>query len=290
MAKRDYLLRFILIVELLRKKPCSFNEIHDFLFENDISISLRTFQRDKIEIQSLWGIEILFDKKESTYKIDEEFADESFNRIAESFNIVNALNQSNSVSKYVFLEQRQPKGTELFHGIIHAIQNNFILTFQLNSFWSSPSQRRCVPKAIKEAQNRWYLIAYDLDKQEFRNYSLDRISNFVITSSKLNTPNINIEETYKNAFGIENQGKPIKIVLQFENSQKEYIKSLPLHISQKIVTENKTHFILELFIHSTHDFVMEILKLGSWCEVLEPINLREQVKEVIGNINLKYND
>ena len=258
MAKRDYLQRFIFIVELLRKKPCSFDEIQNYLTDNEIEISQRTFQRDKSEIQSLWGIDIIYDKKQALYKIDEQFAEQAYNRIAESFNVVNALKQSNSLSNFVYLENRKSKGTELFHGIIHAIQNNLIVTFQLNSFWNPPTQRRCVPKAIKEAQNRWYLIAYDLDRSEFRNYGLDRITNFMISSSTISTPNIDVEEAYKNAFGIENQGTPIKIVLKIENSQKEYLRSLPLHTSQKITLENEAHFILELFINQNHDFIMEI--------------------------------
>lgn len=63
MAKRDYIQRFILIVELLRKQPSTFEEIQDVLFNNDIEISQRTFQRDKGEIELLYGIEIKFNKK-----------------------------------------------------------------------------------------------------------------------------------------------------------------------------------------------------------------------------------
>jgi predicted DNA-binding transcriptional regulator YafY len=290
MAKRDYLQRFILIVELLRKKSSSFEDIQDFLADNEIEISQRTFQRDKSEILNLWGIDIIYDKKQALYKIDEQFAEQAYNRIAESFNVVNALKQSNSLSNFIYLENRKSKGTELFHGIIHAIQNNLIVTFQLNSFWNNPTQRRCVPKAIKEAQNRWYLIAYDLNRSEFRNYGLDRISNFMISSSTVTTPSINVEEAYKNAFGIENQGTPTKIVLKIENSQKEYLKSLPLHTSQNITNENKTHFILEVFINQNHDFIMEILKFGSWCEVIEPEELKQRVKSEIEKMINKYNN
>ncbi len=268
MAKKEYLQRYILIVELLRRKSVSFLEIQEYLFDNEIDISQRTFQRDKEEIESLWGIEIKFNKKDGNYEIKEELSDGKFDRIAESFTIANALNQSETFSKYIFLEQRKPKGTEYFNGILHAIQNNLIITFQLNSYWAEATQRRCVPKAIKEAQNRWYLIGYDLDREDFRNYGLDRITNFEITSSKKATPNININNEYKNAFGIETYGEPTTILIEFENSQKEYIKSLPFHASQKIVEEKNKSFIIELFIHPTFDFRMELLKYGDQCEVL----------------------
>lgn len=289
MAKKEYLQRYILIVELLRRKEVSFQEIQDYLFQKDIEISQRTFQRDKEEIENLWGIEIKYNKKEGIYEIKEELSDGKFDRIAESFTLASALNQNETFSKYIFLEQRKPKGTEYFNGILHAIQNDLIITFQLNSFWSEPTQRRCVPKAIKEAQNRWYLIAYDIDRSDFRNYGLDRISNFEITSSKKLTPSININEYYKNAFGIETYGDPIMILLEIDNSQKEYIKSLPFHPSQKIVDEKDKSFTIELFMHPTFDFIMEILRFGRWVEVLEPKTFRNEVKQIINEMYLEYN-
>lgn len=288
MAKKEYLQRYILIVELLRRKEVSFHELQDYLFQKDIEISQRTFQRDKEEIESLWGIEIKFNKKDGVYEIKEELSDGKFDRIAESFTLANALNQSETFSKYIFLEQRKPKGTEYFNGILHAIQNNLVIKFQLNSFWARPTFRICVPKAIKEAQNRWYLIGYDLDRQEFRNYGLDRISNFEITTIKKQSPNINIQEYYKNAFGIETYGEPTPIVLKFENSQKEYIKSLPFHTSQTIFDEDETHFKVKVKLHPTYDFIMEILRFGKWCEVVEPENFRNEVKQVISEMYLKY--
>lgn len=289
MAKKEYLQRYILIVDLLRRKSATFSNIQEYLFDNDIEISQRTFQRDKEEIDALWGIEIKFNKKEGLYEIKEELSDGKFDRIAESFTLVNALNQIETVSKYIFLEQRKSKGTEYFHGILHAIKNNLTVTFELKSYWNKPSHRVCVPKAIKEAQNRWYLIGYDLDRNEFRNYGLDRISSFRVTASKKQTPNINVPEYYKNAFGIENQGEPQTVILKIDNTQKKYLQSLPLHHSQKIVEENNSYFKVELFIHPTYDFIMEILRFGSWCEVLEPETFRNEVKQIINEMYLKYN-
>jgi proteasome accessory factor B len=288
MTKRDYLKRYMLIIEVLRKKASTFSEINSFLIDNEIEISQRTFQRDKEEIESLWGIEIKFNKKEEKYEINEEYADEKFDRIVESFNLVNVLNQSQSVSKYIYLEQRRHKGSEYFQGILHAIQNELIITFQLNSYWNEPSFRRCIPKGIKEAQNRWYLIAFDLDRNDFRNYGLDRISNFEITSGKMKVPDININEQYKHAFGIENSLNSTTIILEFDISQINYLKSLPLHHSQNIIIENKSTFRVAYFMHPTHDFIMEILRFGNWCEVIEPIDLRNKLKEITNNMKKKY--
>ena len=95
-------------------------------------------------------------------------------------------------------------------------------------------------------------------------------------------------EHYKNAFGIQTYGNPIKILLEIDNTQKEYIKSLPFHSTQKIVDEKDKCFTIELFMHPTFDFIMEILRFGKWCEVIEPKNFRDEVKQIINEMNLKY--
>ena len=56
---------------------------------------------------------------------------------------------------------------------------------------------------------------------------------------------------------------------------------MPLHNSQKIISENDNHTIIELFIHSTHDFKMEILSMGNEVIVLEPIELKQEIKETL---------
>jgi len=294
MAKQDSIKRQFLIVEYLRNKPATFRQINDFLLDKEreieynLAISQRTFQRDCEEIAVLWGVEITFNKRENYYEIVNDENDLYFDRIMETFDTVAVLQKAKTAGSYLYLESRKSKGTEYFNGIIHAVQNQLVVTFQLNSYWQEASFRRCVPKAIKESQNRYYLIAYDLDKKDFRNYGLDRISNFIITSEKQITTEINVEAFYKHAFGIECYHDPEKIVLEFANNQKQYIKSLPLHTSQKITKENKETFTVELFMHPTNDFVMEIMRYGAICEVIAPRFLRDRIKAEIKKLQEKY--
>lgn len=78
------------------------------------------------------------------------------------------------------------------------------------------------------------------------------------------------------------------MVLEFENGQKNYIQSLPFHASQKITEENEDTFTLELFMHPTNDFVMEIMRYGAICEVKQPIALRERIQKEVCEMFKKY--
>jgi len=66
-------------------------------------------------------------------------------------------------------------------------------------------------------------------------------------------------------------------VLSLTPFQAKYIKTYPLHTSQK-TTDKKDECIVELNMYVTHDFVMELLSLGSEAEVLQPKSLRTEMR------------
>lgn len=283
MAIRDTIKRHLTIIKLLRKKGYSSSEILKHLIDEanltgfNLEIGSRTFKRDRDDIEKIWGIVIEHNKRENIYEITND-DDILTNRLIESLDMVAVLNRSRYVSNYVHLENRKANGILYFNDILYAIENQFILQFTLNSYWNESSIRKCVPKAIKETHNRYYLIAWDLDKKEFRNFGLDRISNFKIVYQIADSPFLDVNKFYEYAFGIECYNDPVNVILKFHKSQKTYLDSLPLHSSQTILILNDDFIQVELFVCPTNELVMEIMKYGSICEVIQPQILRDQVK------------
>jgi predicted DNA-binding transcriptional regulator YafY len=296
MAKIDLYKRWELIVRFLKVNPLSFEDLNTKLYNHPeidkdaFKFSLRTFPRDIEAIAENFKIEIKYNRGLNAYEITEDNSDLRYDRLIEAYNIVNVLKQSDVATKYIFLDNRKSKGSENFNGIMHAIQNKLIITFEHHSFWNKEiKQRKCVPVAMKEAQARWYLLAYDLSENDFKTYGLERINNLVITPDYYrNYPTINVDEYFKHAYGIVINEPVAKIVLEFDNSQINYIKSLPFHHSQKITKESNKLFTVELTMQPTYDFRMEILKYGDLCEVIEPIALRNQMKVIAQNMLKKY--
>ncbi|WP_177765189.1 helix-turn-helix transcriptional regulator [Flavobacterium sp. I3-2] len=294
MAIKDTIKRHLTIIKLLRKSSFSLKQILDYLIEEtnltgfDLQISERTFKRDREDIEEIWGIKIKHNRRENVYEITNDDDDLLTDRLIESLDMVSVLNRSRNVSKYIYLENRKSNGIMYFNDILYAIENQFVLEFTLNSYWSASSNRKCVPKAIKETHNRYYLIAWDLDKKEFRNFGLDRISNFKLTYQSAASPSIDIDQFYKHAFGIECYNDPEKVILKFQKSQQAYLESLPLHTSQTIINLNDGFIQVELFVHPTNELVMEIMKYGAICEVIQPQTLRNQVKEKVSEFYSIY--
>ena len=288
MSKLIYFKRYLFVIDRLRSRPSSFNELQEYVMrklENDdidtnFEYSVRTFERDKKDITTLFGIAIQYDRKDKTYFIDEtEIEDQSVTRMIDAFSIHHALQEGNKFSPSVFLEKRKSLGTEHIHGIIHAIQNHFILQFTHQKHWEDFStQREVYPIAVKESQQRWYLIALDKKDEKVKTFGLDRISKLKITDTKYKPIAYNVEKEFRHAFGVLTNSPVEKVVLEFSWQQGNYIKTFPLHESQQILEENEEIVVVALYIHTTNDVLMELLKYGAAVKVLEPESLINTMK------------
>jgi predicted DNA-binding transcriptional regulator YafY len=127
------------------------------------------------------------------------------------------------------------------------------------------------------------LIGLDKAKNEIRTFGLDRISSIQILKNHYEKPNTNLlKENFNHSFGIIiGDNLPEKVLLEFSLFQAHYIKSMPLHHSQKIIHEDTNKCIIELFIYPTQDFIMELLSFGSEVKVLEPEYLVSTLVETL---------
>ncbi len=279
MSKREAITRYSLIIKKVEKRPCTFDEISDYLEREseirdfDFTVSKRTFQRDLDEIRSIFNIDIQFDFSRKVYSMADDEQVNSQYRLLEAFDTFNALNVADGLSKYIQFENRRPQGTEHFYGLLHSIKNNLVTKFNYYKFWDQTISVRTVePFMLKEARNRWYIVANDLGDNHIKTFGLDRISDLEITKKKFRRPaDLNVDSLFRYSIGIINPDdeQPQKIVLSFSKFQGQYIKSYPFHQSQKM-TETADEIIVELYIKVTHDFMMELLSYGANIKVLEP--------------------
>lgn len=297
MAKVGFYKRYLYIIDRLKSVPSDFQELHKYVMNrlenddigNNFEFSLRTFDRDKKDILDLFGIQIQYNRKDRVYYIDEEIEDPSVSRMVEAFSIHQALKEGNKISTSIYLESRKASGTNLISGMLYAIQNNFQITFTHTKFWDMEiTQRTVKPIAIKESQHRWYLIAQDNKDGSIKNFGFDRISDLRISDTKFKPVVFDLEKAYKHAFGVEYYAPEQKVVLEFSWQQGNYIKSFPLHSSQKIITDNQEKLVIQLLIHPTNDFTMELMRFGAEVKVIEPEVLRNTIKDRVTNMIKLY--
>ena len=73
MSKLIYFKRYLYVIDRLRSRPCSFSALQEHVMskleQDDIDT---TFEYDKKDITTLFGIVIQYNRKDKTYVIDEE--------------------------------------------------------------------------------------------------------------------------------------------------------------------------------------------------------------------------
>ena len=116
MSKLIYFKRYLYVIDRLRSRSSNFTELQAYVIrklENEdintnFEYAIRTFERDKKDILTLFGISIEYNRKDKTYNIDEEeIEDQSVTRMIDAFSIHHALQEGNKLSPSVFLEKRK---------------------------------------------------------------------------------------------------------------------------------------------------------------------------------------
>ena len=287
MSKRVYILRYLLVVKKLRNSgTATFNEINEYirrefeLMDAPRDISIRTFQRDLNEIRTIFNVDIKCNSSNQYYIVEEE--NPGFNnRMMEAFDIINSLNTGEQLSRHIILEKRCPLGTEHLYGLLHAIRNLNLVRFTYQKFYDPDlTLREVEPYALKEFKGRWYLFSKDKKDSKIKTFALDRISGIEITKKKFVYPEGLVANDYfRNCFGvISSEDGPKEIVLSFQPLQGKYIKSFPLHESQKILADNDVELLVQLYICVTQDFIMELLSYGDNVKVMKPESLFKDLK------------
>ena len=99
------------------------------------------------------------------------------------------------------------------------------------------------------------------------------------------------ENYFKHCFGIIHiDDCPLETVkLKVSHDQANYLRSLPLHPSQKELVHTGEYSIFSVEVRPTFDFQQELLWNGEAVEVLEPLWLRKEMAGMVKRMWNNYN-
>ena len=136
------------------------------------------------------------------------------------------------------------------------------------------------PYLLKEYHNRWYLIAYNVERKAMRTYGLERIEKLETGIKKFSVDaGFEPDLFFKYSLGItERSEKPEHIELQFQTATGKYLVTQPIHSSQQIIKEDKNYITLGLHVLITTELINLILSFGHQVKVLKPKKLTTLVQ------------
>ena len=98
-------------------------------------------------------------------------------------------------------------------------------------------------------------------------------------SGKFKPIEIDFETPFQDAIGMFTNEEPVKIVLEYDLRDGNYLKANPIHQSQKVISEENKIIRFEFFLKPNEDFIMELMKRTWSLKVIEPDFLREKAKD-----------
>lgn len=294
MISKTYYRYIWLLDTLLNSSPLTIDEINMLWEDCPLSngpIPLRTFHEQRKGIKEMFGVEIVCDRSHGNvyYVKNPEVLEKQ--KVAKwllhKYSIPQEFATFNSMKDRVLLEEI-PLGTKFLNPIIEAMQKNVELQIDYQRYESEQEKYNLQefhvqPYALKVFNRRWYLLGYIKEKHDLRTIALDRILDLKILSTSFELPeDFDARKYFANVVGIfVNNDLPVtKVMIRAYGTQAEYLRSTPLHKSQaegRSKYREFAEFTYRLCI--TPELVSQLLAMGDKVEVLEPEELREEMKE-----------
>lgn len=149
-----------------------------------------------------------------------------------------------------------------------------------NSISAGEKRKRQVrPYHLRFFDGAWYLIGYCLLRQEVRIFAVDRIETLRKTGAVFEYPaDFKIEEYLDGVWGIM-RGRPYHVKIWFDSHQARWIRERPLRDGERLEESADGTVILETAVSGLMEIKRWIMGFGSHAKVLEPAELREEIRE-----------
>jgi proteasome accessory factor C len=164
------------------------------------------------------------------------------------------------------------------------------LWFEYHSRGSNRQSERTVsPQRLTHYREAWYLDAWDEESNELRTFSLERVRRAkVLDDTALDLPDAELDGHYASAYGIFG-GKADKLaVLRFSAERARWVADENWHPEQKGRHLEDGRYELRIPYRDSRELVMDIMRHGAHVEVVEPNELRREVREQLERATRQY--
>ena len=299
--------RYVWLIDiLLRYKRLTFQEISELWQESGLSygeeLPLRTFHNHQKAIKDIFDVYIDCDRKDGyRYYIDEPERLTGNNLqswLVSSYATLNQIQADNKLNGRIIFENI-PSGQKWLTRIVEAMRQNRVLCITHQGFGKAePNTFEIEPYFLKVVKRRWYVVArnpYYSEKNRkngvkpedvYLVYALDRILEIQDAGRTFKMKkDFDVDKYFEGCCGIITSDEPVqRIVLLAYSRFADYLRTLPLHESQREIEGDEESTLFEYHLKPTFDFYQLVLAQGDQVEVLEPQSVRDVMRNFAQNM------
>ena len=255
-------------------------------------LPLKTFYNHIRAIKSIFDIDVDYSRKDKKYRVRTQNAASSGHM---QKSLMSMLSLSATMDKYkglsgrILYEEEPHVFPEWIRKIMYAMDHNKRIRLEYKKYGDDNSTFRILsPYCLKMFRRRWYLLAKE--GKELKTFALDdRTLGVEEMNSSFELPkDFDAEAYFKDAFGIRTSSPKIVVIKAF-GREADYLRSTPLHPSQKEEESVDGYTIFSLFLGiDAWEFYQELLSHGDRIEILEPKSLRKDISDKIEQMRAIY--
>jgi len=151
------------------------------------------------------------------------------------------------------------------------------------------TERVVDPYHLFNSRGEWYLIGRDHLRRGIRQFHVGRIESWKVLERRfLRDPEFSIAAWLRSAFQTQAGERTTKVRIRFDENQAPYIRERRWHDTQKIEDLPDGGLILQFTTAALDEVKRWVMQYAEHAEVLEPVELREAVKQAVRGMGEVY--
>lgn len=262
--------------------PIAYNRTHRGYSYTDPDYTIKQFSLSDEQREAMqFAARTLVQFKD--FPIFDAFHD-AIQQISDRLEIAPDLKMSQNADVVQFESAPRTGGSEWLAPLLGHIRNREVVRFGYQKFGGDESATyELEPLLLKEHRNRWYVVGQDQEKGRLRTFGLDRIvrQSLEYTGRKFTPPaGFDPAAHFANSLGvIVLDANAEDCLFHINRVLTNYLKTTPMHPSQRIVERPDGVIELHLHVQLTFELTQMILGYGNEIEVVAPPQLRSEVQQ-----------
>jgi predicted DNA-binding transcriptional regulator YafY len=182
------------------------------------------------------------------------------------------------------------KHSEIVEGMTLAVEDAKVVEITYcSASRKEPLTYDIEPYGLVEHRGTLYVVGNSERHREIRVWKVDRMVAAKVTGRSFRLPNdFNINEYFGGAFAVVRGDTAFSVAIRFTGSAVRYVQEKRMHPSQRVEVQPDGSAIAHFELNSTFEIRSWVLSFGPAAEVLSPECLRDEVRELIGQMLCQY--
>lgn len=191
-----------------------------------------------------------------------------------------------------FDENLDLEGLDNFAPLFNAIVDKQPLKLTYQSFRMDCEETIIVhPYYLKQYNKRWFLIAWNDECNFMANYAFDRIKRIADANVAYKPTDVDFFDYFDEMIGVskDTRTEPQIVKLWVSPTQWPYIKTKPLHgATQHLVSWDEKGVVITIEVYLNYELEQLLLSFGEKVKVLEPVELKDKIKQRLAEAAINY--